>query len=131
MGMIRKAIVAAGLFAVLPMPPQDGSQPAGQTRPAPGTIAYVAAASETYSDVAGFCQRQPMACDVGQYIATTAQAKAKYSAKIIYEWANAEGQTAKPALAPNGETAEALAIPVPVERPQHLMAPQTQLLNKS
>ena len=122
MGILRKAIVAGGLFAVLPMPPQDGTEQQGGQPPSPGTFAYIAAASETYADVSSFCLRQPMACDVGQYIAVTAQAKAKYSAKIIYEWANEDNaqKTAAPVL--TTETAEAPFIPLPLEKPEQLMA---------
>ena len=121
MGILRKAIVAGGLFAVLPMPPHDGAEQQGGQPPSPGTFAYIAAASETYADVSSFCQRQPMACDVGEYIAVTAQAKAKYSAKIIYEWANEDSQRQRPGQALATETAEARMVPLPVERPQQLM----------
>jgi hypothetical protein len=66
-----------------------------------------------------------MACDVAQYIAITAQAKAKYSAKMVYEWANtpSAGQTPVQVLSP--QTAEASSIPLPVEKPANFPVRKT------
>jgi Family of unknown function (DUF5330) len=121
MGILRKAIVAGGLFAALPMPPPTAVPTPSEQQAGPGTFAYVAAASDAFADVSSFCQRRPLACDVGQYIAVTAQAKAKYSAKIIYEWANTADQQQTPVHVLTNETAEATAIPVPLEKPPQLL----------
>ena len=129
MGILRKAIVAGGLFAALPTPPPTGLQGA-QVQPVeqqagPGTFAYVAAASDTFADVSSFCQRRPMACDVAHYIAVTAQTKAKYSAKIVYEWANTPdgGHTSVQLLEP--QAAQASNIPLPIEKPAILLLRKT------
>jgi hypothetical protein len=130
MGILRKAIVAGGLFVALPSPPQGAHVQLAEQQAGPGTFAYVAAASDAFADVRSFCQRRPMACDVAQYIAVTAQAKAKYSAKIAYEWANTPGAPkaygqAGDALAVEGQppqTADAGDIPIPIEKPAKLLA---------
>lgn len=121
MGLLRKAIVAGGMFAALPMPPQGAQLQPVEQQAGPGTFAYMAAASDTFADVSSFCQRRPMACNVAQYIAATAQAKAKYSAKIVYEWANSPdvGQVSVHVLPT--QTADADNIPLPIEKPANLL----------
>ena len=47
----------------------------------------------TFSDVASFCDRQPGVCKTAGYVAYKLERKAKYGARMIYEWAN----EAKPA----------------------------------
>jgi hypothetical protein len=91
MGIIRTGVVLAGVVAALPVPPEDA-----RTRLAAPEASYFSAATGTVSDVAGFCGRQPMACEVGGYIAAKLELKAKYGARLIYAWAN-DGQ---PAAAP-------------------------------
>lgn len=129
MGILRKAIVAGGLFVALPAPPQGATIQPVEQQAGPGTFAYVAAASDTFADVRSFCQRRPMACDVAQYIALKAQAKAKYSAKLAYEWANTSDAAQTPIVAAiqvaSPQTAEAGDIPVPIERPAKLLARKT------
>ena len=123
MGILRKAMVAAGLFAALPTPPQGAPLDPAAQAPGPGTLAYVAAASDTFADVGSFCQRRPMACEVGQYLMATAEAKAKYSAKMIYEWANVQDHSAVRLLPPQDLATQ--AVPLPIERPADLMANRT------
>ena len=45
-------------------------------------------ATQAVSDVASFCLRQPGVCETAGYIASRMEAKAKYSVKLLYEWAN-------------------------------------------
>ena len=47
-----------------------------------------ATATQAVSDVASFCARQPGVCETAGYIASRMEAKAKYSVKLLYEWAN-------------------------------------------
>jgi hypothetical protein len=131
MGILRKAIVAGGLFAALPMPPPGAQVQLVEQQAGPGTFAYVAAASDTFADVSSFCQRRPMACDVGQYIAVTAQAKAKYSAKMVYEWANTPDTAKLPSQVEVVQTAEADTIPLPIERPANLLLRKAPRQKKS
>jgi Family of unknown function (DUF5330) len=127
MGILRKAIVAGGLFAALPMPPPGAQVQLVEQQAGPGTFAYVAAASDTFADVSSFCQRRPMACDVGHYIAVTAQAKAKYSAKMMYEWANTPDATKAKVV----QMAESEVIPLPMERPANLLSRKAPRQKKS
>jgi Family of unknown function (DUF5330) len=88
MGLIRKAIVIGGALMAMPSPPPDqtGNQVAISS---PSTSwAYIAAATDTVADLKSFCERKPQVCGTAQYLAVTLEGKAKYSAKIIYEWAN-------------------------------------------
>jgi Family of unknown function (DUF5330) len=86
MGMLKILLVVGAGIALMPSPPPDetGAQPAA----AYGTFAYVAAAAETMADMRGFCQRNPNVCVTAGAVAQSVQGKAKYSARLIYEWAN-------------------------------------------
>ena len=97
MGLIRKAIFVSGL--VFAMPSAPATMQAGQTAmvmPDSSSWAYIAAAADTVADLKGFCDRKPQVCTTAQYIAGSMEGKAKYGAKLLYEWANesAKGQTA-------------------------------------
>jgi hypothetical protein len=54
---------------------------------------FINAASRTVSDAGEFCGRQPIVCVTADFIAGKLEAKAKYSAKLIYEWANEASST--------------------------------------
>ncbi len=49
---------------------------------------YIAAAADTVADLKSFCERKPQVCSTAQYLAGSLEGKAKYSARIVYEWAN-------------------------------------------
>ena len=87
MGMLRTTIVLGAILFALPSPPDD---PAAKNadQPGPGTFGYVAAAAEAFSDVKSFCERKPFVCETASHLAYAVERKAKYSAKLIYEWAN-------------------------------------------
>lgn len=89
MGLIRKAIFIGGLVFAMPSPPVT-VQP-GQTAsvlPDSTSWAYITVAAETVADLKSFCDRKPQVCTSAQYIAGSMEGKAKYSAKLIYEWAS-------------------------------------------
>ena len=89
MGLIRKAIFVSGLVFAMPSPPaimQAGQMV--QATPDSTSWAYIAAAADTVSDLKGFCKRKPQVCTTAQYIAGSMEGKAKYGAKLVYEWAN-------------------------------------------
>ncbi|MDE2385190.1 MAG: DUF5330 domain-containing protein [Alphaproteobacteria bacterium] len=88
MGLFRKAIVLGGILYALPSPPPEALVAGGQPSLQSSTFATITAAADTVADFKGFCERRPQACITGQYLAYTLEAKAKYSARIIYEWAN-------------------------------------------
>jgi hypothetical protein len=84
MGMLRTIVILGAGLALLPSPPQG----VGEPQTGPGSFAYLAAAAETFADVRGFCARNPNVCVTAGSFANTVEGKAKYSAKLIYEWAN-------------------------------------------
>ncbi|MCA0433467.1 MAG: DUF5330 domain-containing protein [Proteobacteria bacterium] len=86
--MLKKTIVLVALIAAMPSPPDDGKTPAAPPMAAANVFAYVTAAADTFADVRGFCLRNPGVCVTANNFAVTVEGKAKYSAKLIYEWAN-------------------------------------------
>ncbi len=61
-----------------------------------GSVAYIAAAADAFGDVKNFCARKPFVCETAGQLLSSMERKAKYSAKLIYEWANdATGQPVK------------------------------------
>jgi Family of unknown function (DUF5330) len=85
MGMLRNLIIVGAAFAFMPSPPpgENDAPP-----PSAGAVAYMAAAAETVADLRSFCQRNPNVCATAGAMAHTVEGKAKYSAKLLYEWAN-------------------------------------------
>jgi hypothetical protein len=86
MRVFRTILVLTGATVFLPSPPDSP-----QTAPADGlqeTVAVVSAASQTVSDMASFCSRQPGVCETAGYVASRLEAKAKYSVRLLYEWAS-------------------------------------------
>lgn len=96
MGLFRKIIVVGGVLLVLPSPPQSAQNSASLAVSAE-TWGYISAAAETVSDFKSFCERKPQVCVAAQYLAVSLEGKAKYNAKLIYEWAN-ESVANKPKL---------------------------------
>ena len=82
-------IVTVGAF-LLPSPPE--SQQALVTP----TPELMAAAANAASDVGSFCSRQPAVCSTATNLAGTLEAKARYSIKLLYEWANKDDAAAVP-----------------------------------
>ena len=66
----------------------------------------LSSATSAVSDVASFCVRQPEVCETAAYLAGTLEAKAKYSVKLLYEWASES--TSDPALP--ASTQEAIKV---------------------
>jgi hypothetical protein len=87
MGILRNAIILGAVAVAMPNPPSS-EQPGGAVPPTTSSFAYVAAAAETFADLRTFCERRPGVCQTAGHLAVSMEAKAKYSAKLIYEWAN-------------------------------------------
>jgi hypothetical protein len=87
MGMLRTTIILGAILFALPAPPDDPAEKLA-AEPDPGTFGYVAAAAQAFSDVKDFCGRRPFVCQTAGHLASAVERKAKYSAKLIYEWAN-------------------------------------------
>jgi Family of unknown function (DUF5330) len=90
MGLLRNFAVLGAIAFAMPNPPA-AEQSDGIVPPTVSSLAYVSAAAQTFADLKGFCERQVNVCDTAGRIAVTMEAKAKYSAKLIYEWANEAG----------------------------------------
>ena len=93
-----RTIFFLGVVAVLmPSPPEEAKRSSLLSSSADVTVPQlINAASRTVSDAGEFCGRQPMVCVTADFIATKLEAKAKYSAKLIYEWANEASSTPGP-----------------------------------
>jgi hypothetical protein len=99
MGMLRTLVVVGAGIAIMPSPPPSATDAAGA---APvSSFAYLAAAAETVADMRSFCQRNPNVCVTAGAVAQTLEGKAKYSAKLVYEWANEAQGNGHPAALPD------------------------------
>jgi hypothetical protein len=94
MKIIRTSIVLCGLAVLLPSPPEDGA--AGK-QPGPSGFAVAAAAADAVGDARGFCGRQPAVCDTTGHVLRQLERKAKYAARLIYEWASDSSGAPRPA----------------------------------
>ena len=54
---------------------------------------YLEVATNTFSDLASFCARQPGVCETAGFVAHKLELKAKYGARLIYEWASEANST--------------------------------------
>ena len=84
MGVFRTIMVLTGITVFMPAPSENASTQS----PARDSVSVVSAASRTVADVASFCSRQPGVCDTAGYVVAKLEAKAKYSVRLIYEWAS-------------------------------------------
>ena len=98
--MLRKTIIVVALATALPSPPKVGGDQAMPPVADAGMFAYVTAAADTFTDMRGFCVRNPDVCVAANSLAGTMEAKAKYSARLIYEWANEAGAAPQAGLPP-------------------------------
>ncbi len=106
MGLIRKALVLGGILFALPTPPASQQVASSDAALQSSTFATFSAAAEAIADFKGFCERRPQACVTGQYLAVTLEGKARYTARLLYQWAN-------PEAAPQIQTAQIKPVPAP------------------
>ena len=99
MRIIRTILVLSGITVFMPSPPDDSNKvvPSGNTADA----GYFEVATSTFSDLASFCERQPGVCETAGFVAHKLELKAKYGARLIYEWANEANPTPATALQPD------------------------------
>jgi len=89
MGITRILIVGLAALMLAPMPPEDETAAANRQPVAElQTHQLVSVAIGTFTDVSSFCERQPLTCRAMSDVASVAQAKARYSIRLAYEWAN-------------------------------------------
>ncbi len=106
MRLFRTILLLTGIAVLMPSPPEnENSSAVVPASNAAKTAGLVTAASQAVSDVASFCNRQPGVCQTAGYVAAKIEAKAKYSVKLLYEWASeANGE---PAVSPYADRVDA------------------------
>ena len=104
MRIFRTILILSGVTAFMPAPPEDSTQntAAAETQATGGLLS---SATMAFADMAGFCSRQPDVCRTAGYMAGRLEAKAKYSVRLIYEWA-AESSS-EPQVSPLPDQADA------------------------
>ena len=89
MRIIRTIIVLSGIAAFLPSAPDEVNQAGPATASAEvSDTGYLEVATNTFSDLASFCARQPDVCETAGFVAHKLELKAKYGVRLIYDWAN-------------------------------------------
>ena len=99
MRIIRTIIVLSGIAAFMPSLPEEVNQaaPGGASTEVSDT-GYLEVTTNTFSDLATFCARQPGVCETAGFVAHKLELKAKYGVRLIYDWANEASST--PAVPP-------------------------------
>jgi len=116
MGIFKYAVVGITAFVLMPMPPAEQDATAPQPVAAVQAEDVLSVAFGTFTDLASFCVRQPQTCEAMASLAAIAQAKAKYSVRLAYEWANQRDAGEQPGAAPaaGNQPVPATIEPVPV-----------------
>ena len=119
-----------GLVCVL-LPGSGGDAPAAKIDPA----SAVTAAGAAVSDMRGFCERQPQACEVGGQVAVAIGHKAEAGARTLYDFVStkineksteqtADKGTLTPAdMAPAWRAPASAAVPLPPRREARTVRP--------
>jgi len=93
MKLIKYSLIAAVGVFLLPAPPPDSyAIMQGGSRINLETGEVLSAAASAYSDVSGFCQRQPAVCSTAGQAMSAFEARAKYNFQRLYEWSQSGGQ---------------------------------------
>ena len=106
MCIFRTLMLLTGVGVFLPSPPEDHAKAATQQAETQvSTPGLIGSAITAVADVAGICGRQPEVCQTLGFAATRLEAKAKYSVRLIYDWANepaGDVRVTPPAIQANG-----------------------------
>ena len=102
MRIIRTIVVLSGITAFMPSPPEDAGQAGQNVAKSNGAdTGYFQVATNTFSDLAAFCMRQPRVCETAGFVAHKLELKAKYGVRLIYDWANEANTSPSSALQPD------------------------------
>lgn len=101
MRILKPVLVLAAATFLLPSPPEHTPSPPQRTaaNTDPSFLELFGAAFSTLGDFGTFCTRQEGVCATAQHFLVRLQAKATYSAQLIYDWARSDA-AGDPALAP-------------------------------
>ncbi len=92
MRILRAAFFLSVIAVLAPSPPESEVEKAlAERESAPSNYEMLSAAGNAVSDVSQFCQRQPDVCRTAKYMVARLEAKAKYSVRMLYEWASDAG----------------------------------------
>ncbi len=93
MKLIKYSLIAAVGVFLLPAPPPDSfAVMQGGSRINLETGEVLSAAASTYSDVSGFCRRQPAVCNTAGQVFSALEVRAKYNFQRLYEWSQSSGE---------------------------------------
>jgi hypothetical protein len=102
MRIFRTILVLTGITVFMPSPPEDVTQAEQSVATAKNSDSgYFDVATNTFSDLAAFCERQPGVCEAAGFVAHKLELKAKYGVRLIYEWANEANSPSSSALQPD------------------------------
>jgi hypothetical protein len=85
MRLFRTIILLGAAGLLLPSPPEELAK--GIDADQPSTFEVLSSAGSAASDAWSFCSRQPDVCGVAGYLAGRLEAKALYSASLLWGWA--------------------------------------------
>lgn len=89
MRIVRTIILLSAIVILMPSPPESVKKDAGLIAANDVSAPEIlVAATRAASDLGGFCAREPQVCVTASYVAEMLEAKAKYSVRLIYDWAN-------------------------------------------
>ncbi len=86
----------------------------------------VSAASDTASDLVGFCGRNPAVCETGQSAVKVFADKAKYGASMLYEWAAGTNTPAVEKTPVSGAQPALSGKMDPINKADRLISPQSR-----
>lgn len=97
MFLIRTAFWLAVIIFFIPVDDEIAAR--DQASSAIGTFEAIGAAQATWSDVSGFCERNPDVCNIGGRVAHTFKLKAQSGALLVLDFFGEDGEADAPRLA--------------------------------
>lgn len=89
MRIFRTIMLLTGVATFMPSPPEEQAKVSAERATVEmSTPSLLGSAATAVADMASICSRQPGVCEAAGYVAGRLEAKAKYSVRLIYEWAN-------------------------------------------
>ena len=86
--MLRMLIVLGLVITVIP------ANDAHELPASPSAVETWFAAERVWSDIAGFCERNPATCETGAHMASRFQAKARTGAQMVLDYLESEDDAA-------------------------------------
>ncbi|MBL8905868.1 MAG: DUF5330 domain-containing protein [Rhizobiales bacterium] len=102
MRIVRTIMLLSAIVILMPSPPESAKKDVGLVVANDVSAPEIfVAATRAASDIGGFCAREPQVCTTAAYVMEMLEAKAKYSVRLIYDWANeaSSGDAAAPVRA--------------------------------